>query len=213
MISLLGLAVFSGLSLNLLLQFALGTVGVIREGDGAAETNRENPMEIPLVQLGILFFSVVFLWVFFRLVLPDFFRGFSEVFLYFPLSALVCAGFELFFDKLFPRFFPLSFDKFMGKKKVFSAVTAYEGLVPASLMITSLIAGSFIDSLVMALFFTLGNLMAMLIINEIRRRSTLEWIPKYLRGSPLILITMGLLSLVFAAAAGICFSILEALAR
>ena len=209
MISLLGLAVFSGLSLNLLLQFALGTVGVIREADGAAVEDRE----IPLVQLGILFFSVVFLWVLFRLVLPDFIRGFSEIFLYFPFSALVCAGFELLFDKLVPRAFPLSYDKLTGKKKVFSAVTAYEGLVPASIMITSIAAGSFIDTLVMALFFTLGNLMAMLVINEIRRRSTLEWIPKYLRGSPLILITMGLLSLIFASAAGICFNILEALAR
>jgi electron transport complex protein RnfA len=209
MTSLLGLAVFSGLSLNLLLQLALGTVAVIREDGNATETN----CEIPLVQLGILFFSVIFLWVLFRLALPDFVRGFSEIFLYFPFSALVCAGFELLFDKLFPRFFPLSFPKFAGKKKVFSAVTAYEGLVPAALMITSIVAGSFIDSLTMALFFTLGNLMAMLIINEIRRRSTLEWIPKYLRGSPLILITMGLLSLVFAAAAGICFNILEALAR
>jgi electron transport complex protein RnfA len=209
MIPLLGLAVFSGLSLNLLLQFALGTVGVIREADNAAEANRE----IPLVQLGILFFSVIFLWVLFRLILPDFVRGFSEVFLYFPFSALVCAGFELLFDKLFPRAFPLSFPKFVGKKKVFSAVTAYEGLVPASLMIASIVAGSFIDTFIMALFFTLGNLTAMLIINEIRRRSTLEWIPRYLRGIPLILVTMGLLSLIFAAAAGICFNILESLAQ
>jgi len=206
MTSLLGLAVFSGLSLNLLLQFALGTVAVIREADNTEETNRE----LPFVQLGILFFSVVFLWVIFRLALPDFVRGFSEIFLYFPFSAMVCAGFEFLFDKLFPRFFPLSFSKFIGKKKVFSAVTAYEGLVPASLMITSITAGSILDALIMALFFTLGNLMAMLIINEIRRRSTLEWIPRYLRGSPLILVTMGLLSLVFAAAAGICFNILEA---
>jgi electron transport complex protein RnfA len=209
MTSLLGLAVFSGLSLNLLLQFALGTVGVIRENGGVVETDGE----IPLVQLGILLLSVIFLWVFSRLALPDFVRGFSEIFLYFPFSALVCAGFELLFDKLFPRFFPLSFQKFAGKKKVFSAVTAYEGLVPASLMVTSIVAGSFIDTLIMALFFTLGNLMAMIIINEIRRRSTLEWIPKYLRGSPLILVTMGLLSLIFAAAAGMCFNILEALAR
>ena len=206
MTSLLGLAVFSGLSLNLLLQFALGTVAVIRETDNLTEKDGE----IPLIQLGILFLSVIFLWIFFRLALPIFARGFSEVFLYFPFSALVCAGFELLLDKLLPRFFPLSFHKFVGKKKVFSAVTAYEGLVPASLMITSMVAGSFIDTLVMALFFTLGNLMAMLIINEIRRRSTFEWIPRYLRGSPLILVTMGLLSLIFASAAGICFMILEA---
>ena len=207
MTSLLGLAVFSGLSLNLLLQFALGTVAVIREADNdVAETNRE----IPFVQLGILFFSVVFLWVLFRLALPDFVRGFSEIFLYFPFSALVCAGLEVLFDRLFPRFFPLLFPKILGKKKIFSAVTAYEGLVPASLMITSIVAGSFVDTLIMALFFTLGNLMAMLIINEIRRRSTLEWIPRYLRGTPLILVTMGLLTLIFAAAAGICFNILEA---
>ena len=209
MTSLLGLAVFSGLSLNLLLHFALGTVGVIREEGGETESE----MEIPFIQLGILFFSVIVLWFFFRSLLPDFARGFTELFLFFPLSALVCVGFELLYDKLFPRvfqrIFPREVPKFWYKKKIFSAFTAYEGLVPASLMITSAVAGGFVDAFILALFFTIGNLMAMLIINEIRRRSALEWVPRYIRGTPLVLVTMGLLSLVFASAAGICLKILE----
>ena len=93
--------------------------------------------------------------------------------------------------------------------KVFSAYTAYDGLVPASFMITFALAENFAGAVVLSLFFALANLAAMLILNEIRRRSALEWVPRCLRGSPLILISMGLLSLLSASAAGICFKILE----
>jgi electron transport complex protein RnfA len=77
------------------------------------------------------------------------------------------------------------------------------------LLITSALADSFAAALVLVLFFTAGNLAAALVLNEIRRRSSLEWVPRYVRGSPLSLISMGLLALVSGAAAGICFRILE----
>jgi Na+-translocating ferredoxin:NAD+ oxidoreductase RnfA subunit len=201
MINIAGLAVFSGLSLNLLLQFALGTAGAA--GDTGHKTNTKR--ELPLIQFCIFFVSTLFLWVFFKYLLPGFWIVFSEYFLFFPLSAIVCMGLELFVERGLPRIFP----KFTGLRKSFSAITAYDGLIPASLIITFVVAESFADVLVIALSFALGSLAAMLTLNEISRRSTLEWVPKYLRGTPLILVSMGFLSLISIFAAGIFFRILE----
>ena len=200
MIPLAGLAVFSGLSLNLLLQFALGTK------DAAGDTKAEIKKDVPVIQMCFLFISVIFLWIFFNHIMPVFWKGFSEYFLYFPVSALVCLGLEFLGQKALQK---LNL-KSPGMKKIFSSYTAYDGLVPAALIITSLAADTFGGAFVLALFFAVGNLLSMLILNEIRRRSTMEWVPRYLRGSPLTLISMGLLSLIFASAAGILFKILEA---
>ena len=201
MISLAALAVFSGLSLNLLLSFALGAAGVAADTHPKSETRRQ----LPLFQLGVLFIAVLFLWIIFSHIMPPLWMGFSEYFLFFPFSALICMGFELFREKVLSQKFPKT------GVKAFSAFTAYDGLVPASFLITFALAESFADVTVLALFFALGNLAAMLILNEIRRRSTFEWVPRYLRGTPLVLISMGLLSLVSASAAGICFKMLEVL--
>ena len=201
MISLAALAIFSGLSLNLLLQFALGTSSVAADSFHKKKTGGE----IPLAQFGFLFISALFLWVFFNKIVPAYWKGFSEFFLFFPLSALACIGLELLTERVLPLIFK-------GKKKIikiFSSFTAYDGLVPASLIITSFVAENFAAAFVLSLFFALGNLTAMLILNEIRRKSTLEWMPRHLRGSPLILISMGLLSLISVSVAGIFFKILE----
>lgn len=207
MISLIGMAVFSGLSLNLLLQFALGTAGSasddVHKGVLASR-------ELPVVQLTFLFISVFILWIFFTYFFPAHWRGFLEYFLFFPISALVCMGLELLGDRIFPRIFNQVSQPSGGIKKVFSAFTAYDGLVLASLLITCFAAKNFADAFILTLFFAIGNMTAMLVLNEIRRKSTIESIPQYLRGSPLIFISMGLLSLISVFAAGICFKILEA---
>ena len=205
MSSLLGIAVFSGFSLNLLLQFALGTANTAN----GIVAKTENKKGIPFIQLAILFLSSLFLWTFFTYLLPNYWKGFSEFFLFFPLSALLCMGFEILGERLLKRFFPSFFPADRGIKKIFSAFTAYDGLIPASLMITFLVARDFLSALVLTLLFAAGNLVAMLILSEIHRKSTLEWIPHYLKGSPLILISMGLLSLISVSVAGICFKMLE----
>jgi len=201
MISLVGLAVFSGFSLNLLLQFALGAAGVAGDVVGKTETRRR----FPIIQTGILFFSSLSLWFFFTHLVPNFLKGFAEFFLFFPLSALLCMGLELLVKRVFSKALPSN----KGMLKVYSAFTAYEGLVPASLIITFLAAKNFTSAIVLSLFFAVGNLVAILILDEIRRRSTLEWVPHHLRGSPLMLISMGLLSLISVSIAGICFRMLE----
>ena len=201
MISLAALAIFSGLSLNLLLSFALGAAGTAGDKLPKGQTNRA----LPLCQLCFLFISVLFLWVVFTHIFPPRWRGFSEYFLFFPLSALVCIGLEFLVEQVFLWILP----KAGSPKKVYHALTAYDGLVPASLLITLAVANNFVSAFTLALFFALGNLVAMLVLNEIRRKSALEWVPRFLRGSPLILISMGILSLVFASAAGLLFRILE----
>jgi len=201
MVSLAALAIFSGLSLNLLLSFALGAAGTAGDRLPKGQTTRE----LPVCQLCFLFISVLFLWVVFTHIFSPRWRGFSEYFLFFPLAALVCMGLEFLLDQVFLRILP----KQGSPRKVFHALTAYDGLVPASLIITLAVAGSFVNAFILSLFFALGNMAAMLILNEIRRKSALEWVPRYLRGSPLILISMGLMSLIFASAAGLFFKILE----
>ena len=198
MIHLAALAVFSGLSLNLLLSFAIGSIGT------AGKTPPGERRKLPLIQLCILFLTVIFLWIIFSYVLPANWRGFFEYFLYFPFSALTCTAFEFLGELLYLRITGK-----IGKiKKVFSSLTAYEGLVPASLLITLALASDFTGVIVLAMFFSLGNLTAMLLLYEIRRRSTLEKVPRFLQGTPIVVISMGLLSLIFIAAAGIFFKIL-----
>ena len=205
LVFLANIAVFSGLSLNMLLQFGLGTAGAASDTGFKGEIKRE----IPFIQFFILFISVLFLWMFFNYLLPASWRSFPEYFLFFPLSALVCMGFELLVERLFLKLLPGLFSGFKGIRKTFNAFTAYEGLVPASLMIAFTVAGNFAGAFILSLFFAIGNMLAMVILNEIRRRSALESVPRYLRGSPLILVSMGLISLVSASAAGICFKVLE----
>ena len=196
-----GLAVFSSISFNLLLHFALGTAGVA----GDAQNKENSRTELPYVQFGIQFISALFLWGFFNYAVPAFWKAFSVFFLVFPLSALVCIGLEILAERVLSR----SLTDFSGIKRTFTALTAYDGLVPASLLISLAVADNMADAFILSLFFAIGNLIAMLILNEIRRRSFLEWVPQYLRGSPLILISIGLLSLIAASAAGMLFKILE----
>ena len=210
MITIAALAIFSGLSFNLLLIFALGAAR-------AAGTDNSNDRDagydggLPLLQFGILFISVLLLWVIFTYIFSFLLGGFFEYFLLFPLSALTCLGLELITDRIVRKRVALSKAGSPPEslRKVYSAFTAYEGLVPVSLFITLNLAWNFFGALVMSLFFALGNITAILILNEIRRKAGLEKVPRTMRGSPLVFISMGLLSFIFASLAGICFRILD----
>ena len=186
---LLALAVFAGLSLNLILQFALGLNRVEKE------------YELPFSQIIGLFVTVLLLWIIHTYILNFFSWEFIGFFLIFPLSALSCLGFEIIEKRFFPNI--------IGKTRLFSALSAYEGLVPASLLLTLNLAVNFLDAFVLSFFFALGCLMAIFILMEIKRCSTLEEIPSWFRGMPLVLISSGLLSMVFASVAWICFRILD----
>jgi electron transport complex protein RnfA len=186
------LAVFSGLSLNLIVQLGLGMGNI---GIKWSETKR-----IPLIQLAVLFLSVPLLWVVFFYFLYPFFFEFSEYFLLFPLSALICMGFE----RLFTFFFP----KTMTQPGLFTPMTSYDGLVLAAAILTLRLASVLTEALILSLGFSTGALLSLLILRGVYRRSVMEKVPRFLRGVPLALLSMGLLALVFSSLALVFFKTL-----
>ena len=73
------------------------------------------------------------------------------------------------------------------------------------------VARNFVDATALSLGFALGIALAVAIISEIRRRSAMEAVPVPLRGGPLALIAMGLLSLIFSSTALMFYEILRVL--
>ena len=188
---LAALAVFSGFSLNLLLQFALGLQGI---------TERNRRFTLPFFQMGVLFFSTFTLWLFFTRLLGPLPGEFLEYFLCFPLFVLLSLGLELFFRRLLPGF--------SGNVRIYNPLTAYGGLGLAALIFTLRLAFSLAEAAALAFSFSAGVILSMLVLREIRRRAVLERVPDILRGTPLVFISMGLLSLILSSVMGILFKIL-----
>jgi len=216
----LTLAVFSGLSMNLILRFGIGLQLIAFE-----EESREpgkNAKWAFLVWTGIYFFSIMLLWLFFSLLQSVLFLGFFEYILIFPVSSLFFTVIEYLARRLVlktdwrgeivsrNRFLSDCF--FIGSlitgadKSTFSG--AFSGMVGAALFIILGLAGSFAQAAMLSFGFSAGAALAVLIVGEIKRRSTMEAVPDCLRGGPLILVTMGLLSLVFMSAAMVFYAVL-----
>jgi electron transport complex protein RnfA len=175
---LAALAVFSSLAMNLLLQCGLGMREAVRGED----------TQLAFLQAALVFVPVFLLWMVFSYVL---FLGFFAYLLLFPLSALVYAGLERFL-----------FQVILKREDAGTPAPGFScGVCAAALFLTLHLASGFIEALVLSLGFALGLLLARLILAEIRRRSGMEAVPRFLRGSPLTLISMGLLSLIFSSAA------------
>jgi electron transport complex protein RnfA len=177
------LVFFIALSLNLLLNFAFG----IRE-----MISRERAPAFNLYYPWIILFLVTaLLWVFFAVILRPL-RDVLDYVLVFPLAVL--GGLTL--EKVLFHVFPA-----LGENQgVFKIGSSYNGLSAASLVLTLRLALNFWEALLLSFAFAAGGLLAYLIIKEIQKRSFLEAIPYGLRGTPLLLISMGILSLVFSAA-------------
>jgi Na+-transporting NADH:ubiquinone oxidoreductase subunit NqrE len=188
---LAALALFSSLSLNLIAQFGLG-IQPLSEDEG--ET-------LPLFQSGVLFITVLALWVVFSIIITPYMSELFIYFLLFPFAMLGCWALECAAERFIPRVVP--------KKRLFSAVSAYNGLAFAALALTLHMAGSFVEAFALSAGFALGILFAVLILNEIRKRSAIENVPVFLRGKPLRLISMGFLAIIFSSTAAI---LLKALA-
>ena len=183
-----GLAIFAGLSVNLVLQFGLGS--------GAAGKTKA----LPLFQIFCLFLSVVLLWLIYTYILAFVSQEFMVYFLFFPLSVFMSFGLEKLEKFIFPE---------SKQIRLFSYKTGYEGLIPASLVLTVNLALNFSDALILSFFFATGCLLAVIFMKEIRRRSNLEKAPEYFRGLPLAFVSMGLLSMIFGTAAWIFFRVLD----
>jgi electron transport complex protein RnfA len=86
------------------------------------------------------------------------------------------------------------------KLNVNSSISFPAGITVVAVFICLNISKSFIETLLLSFGFSAGIFIVLLIVKEIRKRATLENIPYFLRGNPLVLITMGILSLVFSVA-------------
>jgi len=194
------LAVFSGLSVNLFLQFGLGLKGIAYdENIGRKEL---------LAGTGILFVTVTLLWLIFSFAHSVFFWGVFEYIILFPVSFLVFSSLEYLVNR-----FILKVNT--GRKGAFSLSDSLSGgplaggaLSGAALFITLNVAGNLGEAVVLALSFSGSTALVFVVVGEIRRRSGMEAVPHSLRGGPLALIAMGLLSLIFTSGALMLFGVL-----
>jgi electron transport complex protein RnfA len=182
--------VMAGLSWNLVLQFGLGMAG--------AAAPKKNPL--PVLQLLCLFLSVLALFIVFFSLSALVNLGFFEYLLYYPLSCLSCLGLETALSRLFSA---------KGGEKIFNCLSSYDGLALAALFLTRHLAETIVEGLLLSFHFTLGVLAGIIILGEIRRRASIEKVPALMEGKPLLLISMGLLSLIFTVTAGIFYKMLE----
>jgi electron transport complex protein RnfA len=210
----LTLAVFSGLSMNLILMFGICLQKIAH--DGASGGSGKETKWAFLVRSGIYFFSLMLLWLFFSFLQSVLFLGFFEYILVFPVSAVFFTVIEylvklLVFDNISRESKEIFLNCFCFTDGVPSdGMSANGAMVGASLFIILGIAGGFAEAAVLSFGFSAGTALAVLIIGEIRRRSGMEAVPRSLRGGPLVLVAMGLLSLVFTSSAMIFYAVLGA---
>jgi electron transport complex protein RnfA len=216
----LTLAVFSGLSMNLILRFGIGLQRIALEEE--PRDSGENAKWVFLVWLGIYFISVMLLWLFFSILKSVLVLGLLEYILIFPVSSLLFTGIEYLARRLLLRtgwrggavslFLTAGAGGSPNGASNNAAVNApvHGALVGAALFIILGLAGGFADAATLSFGFCAGAALAVLIVGEIRRRSAVEAVPRCLRGGPLIIIAMGLLSLVCISAAMVFYAVLGA---
>jgi electron transport complex protein RnfA len=199
------LAVFSGLSLNLILQFGLGLKEVTLTGTPSESSDLNGYISIKglLVGSGILFITVMILWLFFSFARSVVFLGLAEYILVFPVSWLFFSLFEYLTRNFILR-------KSVNSDVLTDGVPVCGASAGAALFVTLNIAGSVSEAAVLSIGFSCGIMLAVIIAGEIRRRSQMEKVPHWLRGTPLVIIALGLLSLVFSSGALMLFQVLGA---
>jgi electron transport complex protein RnfA len=191
--NLAALAVFSGLSLNLLINLGIGI-----------QDFKQEPYRLfrfIFFQWFSLVVSVMVLWSFFTYIFTPLSLGFFEYFLFFPFAATLGSFWNFLFARLFPR------EK--SEERVFSMSSAHNGMVTGALLITIRLAGSFSGALALVLGFSLGFLAAIFILRAILDRSLEETVPPPLCGTPLLLISTGLISLIFSSLSVIILRLLR----
>jgi Na+-translocating ferredoxin:NAD+ oxidoreductase subunit A len=222
----LTLAVFSGLSMNLILRFGIGLQRIALEEDGEGAFHRdsgENAKWVFLVWLGIYFVSVMLLWLFFSILQSVLFLGFLEYIMIFPVSSLLFTGIEYLARRLLLktgwRSGAVSLYLMEGAGGAFNNAAFNGGLfnasmngamVGAALFVMLGLAGGFAEAATLSFGFSVGAALAVLVVGETRRRSAVEAVPRRLRGGPLVLIIMGLLSLVCMSVATVFYAVLGA---
>ena len=201
------LAVFSGLSMNVILQFGFGLKGIAFE-----KTIRKKEL---LAGSGVFFSTVMLLWLIFSFARSVLFLGFLEYVFLFPFSFLVFSVLDYLMQRLIMRRFITQKTAGRNETTFLSGVLAAGAplggaTAGAALFFTLHVASGLLEAAVLAMGFTLGIAFAIVAVGEIRRRAGMEAVPHWLRGGPLALIAMGLLALIFSSGAIMFFEVLGA---
>ncbi|MDR2376773.1 MAG: hypothetical protein LBD96_10095 [Treponema sp.] len=204
MIRLVILGVCASLAMNLLTQFGLG-LAILAGGNGKQGKEPVEKAHLSLPAFLGLSASLFLSWAFFAYVLIPLSPGPYWYLLLYPLSATLIKGLERLCIKVsgpnsfFPRIEnPVSFCSFPA---------AWVEFLPLGILVSLHLALHPLEALVLALGFSLGLCLSLGILREIHHRSRFEAVPPFLRGGPLVLISLGLLSLVFASASIIFFNL------
>jgi electron transport complex protein RnfA len=178
---LIALMLFASMSLNLLFSFGLGIRELVK---------RERSSSFRIYYPWVILFVVTFiLWIFFRQMS---FLWFPTLLLVYPLSVFGSLGLETAIFTAFPRLGP--------NPGIFSPGSSYNGLSLVSLFLALRFALTLSEAFAVSLSFSGGGLLAFLIVKEIQKRSYWEALPHSLKGTPILFISTGLLSLVFSSA-------------
>ena len=175
------LIIFSAFTMNLILQCALGLKGV------ASAKNCSTLLS--LIRLSLIFFITILLWAVFSGIIFSVFSGIFIYILLFPISFIVYEGLEYLIFR------------YILKKDILNeecGISFPQGITAAAVFICLNISNSFAETLLLSFGFSSGIFIVLLIIKEISKRAALENVPYFLRRKPLVLITMGILSLVFS---------------
>jgi electron transport complex protein RnfA len=190
--SLVILITLSAFSMNLTLQCALGIKGAAESIKPAHFSN--------FIKLGIIFFSVILLWAFFSKIISSIISGLFVYVLLFPVSYIIYDILEyLFFHYILK-----------GKQKNEYSISFPGGITVAAVFICLNMANNFAQAAILSFGFAAGICLVLIITGEIRRRASLEAVPVFLRGKPLALISMGMLSLVFSVGSLLIFRMIGA---
>jgi len=186
----LSFLIFSSISMNLILHFGIGI-------KGASES--KNPIDAStLVKSAVIFFAVILLWLFFSKVVSSISSGVFIYILLFPVTSIVYNGFEY-----------LIFRYLVKKDPKEEGIISFPcGITSIAAFICINIANNFLQAIVISFGFIAGIFLVNLIVREIRKRAALEAVPVFMRGKPLVLVTMGLLSLVFSTASLLLFKVI-----
>jgi electron transport complex protein RnfA len=198
MILLAALGVCASLAMNLLVQFGLG-LGILADRDAGLGPGLSGAFSRKSALMGaaLLTIALFFLWIFFTYVLAPLGIGFYWYLLLYPLSVALMKGLE----QLYKRFLPGSAGAF------FPLPSGSTEFLPLGRLISLHLALHPHEALVLALCLSLGVYLSLMFLQVIRRRSSLEAVPPFLRHTPLSLLSLGLLSLIFTAASLMFFNL------
>jgi len=185
------LLIYSGFTINLVLQCALGIKGI---ADSGTPFNTSS-----FAKLSLIFCVTIIIWFLFSQLLYPVIAGIFVFVLIFPLSIILYdSGEYLIFKYIFKK-----------EPDSDSIVSFPGGLTAAAAFICVNIANNFLEVFLMAFGFVSSLFFINMIIREIRARAALESVPVFLRGKPLVLVTMGLLSLVLSTASILIFRMID----